>query len=350
MSEIKITHTHADGTLIEGSSKGDGVWETLKGLRDNWRYFRSLGQIGLGQSRDKAAMTHRINRAADALRAAGGHEVTVSIDESQRRTVAEIEADRAERAGARAEHYEERSERVGAQASADYARAREMGSVIPFGQPVMPDHHSYGRDMSYRRRMGRTYDRAFAAMDQAETLADRAKAAEATQAHRESIPATLRRIEKLEADLRRTERDIAGRMDWVDNGTGEYELKLVTPGPRYLAKLEVINADLEEKIAYWRGHVKAAEESGVKVWTRADFTKGDFVRTRGHWYEVERVNPKSLSVPDGTNTGQLTVVTRAEVCHAMGPSQWVRKVTYDDVTGRKSAEEMAAALAETVSA
>ena len=30
----------------------------------------------------------------------------------------------------------------------------------------------------------------------------------------------------------------------------------------------------------------------------------------------------------------------------MGPSRWVRKVTYDDVTGRKSADEMAALLAE----
>ena len=116
MSDIKITHTHADGTLIEGSRKGDGVWETLKGLHDNWRYFRSLGQIGLGQSRDKAAMMHRINRAADALRAAG-HEVAASVDETQRRSVAESEADRRERAEDQGRRYSERSERVGAQAA-----------------------------------------------------------------------------------------------------------------------------------------------------------------------------------------------------------------------------------------
>ena len=30
----------------------------------------------------------------------------------------------------------------------------------------------------------------------------------------------------------------------------------------------------------------------------------------------------------------------------MGPSQWTSKVTYDDVPGRKSADEMAAMLAE----
>ena len=113
---ITITHTHADGTLIEGSAKGDGVYDVLTHLRDNWRYFPSIRRIGIGQSRDRNAHAYRIKRAAEALRAAG-YEVTVSVDESARRTVAEIEADRAERAEARAERYEDRAERVSAQAS-----------------------------------------------------------------------------------------------------------------------------------------------------------------------------------------------------------------------------------------
>lgn len=33
-ADLIIRHTHADGTLIEGSRKGDGVYEILKGLRD----------------------------------------------------------------------------------------------------------------------------------------------------------------------------------------------------------------------------------------------------------------------------------------------------------------------------
>jgi len=342
---ITITHTHAEGTLIEGSRKGDGVWEILRGLGANWRYFRSLGQIGLGQSRDRAAQTWKIERAAEALRAAG-HEVTVTIDESQRRDVAEIEQGRTQRAEARAERYGDRAERTGAQAMADYAKARQMGEAIPFGQPMMPDHHSYGRDRRYRDRMGRTYDRAFAGMDEADELARRAQSAEATQRHRESIPATLRRIAKLEADQRRIQRAIAGRMDWADDGRGGYDYRLVRPGPAYLARLEASAAGIAEHLAYWREHVAQAEASGVKVWTSADFTKGDFVQCRGTWYQVERVNPKSLSVPHGTNTRDLAAVTRDQVRHAMGPSQWVRKVPYDEVAGRKSAAEMAALMAE----
>src|ERR1039457_240607 len=149
---ITITHTHEGGTLIEGSTKGDGVYEVLKGLGTSWRYFPSLRQIGLGQSRDKSAQTWKINAAAEALKTAG-HEVTVQVDESQRRDVATIEADRAERAEARAERLGERAERTSATANADYARARQMGEAIPFGQPMMPDHHSYGRDRRYRDRM-----------------------------------------------------------------------------------------------------------------------------------------------------------------------------------------------------
>jgi hypothetical protein len=51
-------------------------------------------------------------------------------------------------------------------------------------------------------------------------------------------------------------------------------------------------------------------------------------------------------VPHGTNDHLLAVVTRGEVRHAMGPSQWTRKITYDDAQGRKSAAEVAAMLAE----
>lgn len=341
---ITITHTHEGGTLIEGSRKGDGVWEILKATRDNWRYFRSLGQIGIGQSRDKAADTYKIKRAAEALRAAG-HEVTVQVDESKRRTVAEIEADRAQRAEARTERYEERAERRGEAANADYARARQMSEAIPFGQPVMPDHHSYGRDMSYRRRMGRTYDRAFEGMAEAERLADRAQAAEANQSHRESIPATLRRIAKLEADMRAIQRNLEGRLDYVSDGNGGYSLKRVMPSEGRKARLEQMAADLQEQITYWREHVKAAEADGVKVWSREDFAKGDFALTRWGWVEVLRVNTKSLTHPWGANAVHLEVVTRDNVKTALGTPGWTDTVTYDEVRGRKSAAEMAEVLA-----
>ena len=346
MSDITITHTHEDGTLIGGSAKGDGVYEILKGLRGNWRYFPSIRKIGLGQSRDKTAKTWDIGQAAEALRKAG-HEVTVSIDESQRRTVAEIEADRAERAEARAERYEERAENRSEQANADYAKARQMGEAIPFGQPMMPDHHSYGRDRNYRAKMSRTYDRAFEGMDEAKELARRAEAAQANQSHRESIPATLRRIEKLEADLRGVNRNLAGRLEYVSDDAGGYTLKRVMPGEGRKDRLEQMGADLQEQIGYWRGHIAEAEAEGGKVWTRTDFAKGDFALTRWGWVEVLRVNAKSLTHPWGANAVHLEVVTRDNVKTALGTPGWTDTTTYDEIRGRKSAAEMAGVLDKT---
>jgi Domain of unknown function (DUF3560) len=350
VSTITITHTHADGTLIEGSAKGDGVYEILRGCHAHWRWFRSLGCLGLMQSRDKPAKTWLINQAAKALREAG-HEVTVDIDESRRRDVATVEADRAERAGARTERLSERSERRGTEANAAYARAHQMAEAIPFGQPILVGHHSEGRDRNYRAKIERTFGRAFEGMAEAERLQGRAEAAEANQAHRESIPATLRRIERLEAEERGVKRDLTGRMGWIPDGEGGHKYALMRPEGSYRERLEVRATDLGEQLTYWHDQVKAAEESGVKVWSRADFAKGDYVEfgrrwyEAGRWYQIERVNPKSLSVPHGTNDGELQVITRDQVRHAMGPSQWTRKVTYDEVTGRRSAAEMAEALA-----
>lgn len=105
---ITITHSHADGTLIEGSRKGDGAYEVLLELRrqrlGNWRYFPGLRRIGLGQSRDKPAQQWRIDRAADALRAAG-FDVDVEVSEGEPRSFAEAEAERYDRAGERADRH-----------------------------------------------------------------------------------------------------------------------------------------------------------------------------------------------------------------------------------------------------
>jgi hypothetical protein len=333
MATITIRHTHAGGTIIEGSAKGDGVWEVVKDLR--WRY-RPVPGIHIQQSRYKAAQAGRIQAAANALRAAG-HDVTVEIDESERVSFAEQEADRAERAEARAGRYEERSERVGAQAQADYDRARELGSVIPFGQPMMPDHYSYNRDRNYRAKIGRTYDRAFEGMGQAEELARRAESAEATQAHRESVPTTLRRIEKLEAEERTWQRVLDGKPDSHTRRTPDGGYRPAEGTHR--ARVETELASVREQLAYWREHVAKREAEGVKVWTRDDFAKGDYVQFLGTWYAVLRVSAKSVTIPAMINTGP--------VVHATGNRcTWTDTVPYHKVKGRKSAEEMAAMLAE----
>jgi hypothetical protein len=220
-----------------------------------------------------------------------------------------------------------------------------MAEAIPFGQPAMPGHHSYNRDMNYRDRIHSLHGKSITEGDRADYHAGRAAAAEHYRQYREDVPRTLRRIETLEAEERGVKRDLAGRPEQVSDGQDGYKWALVRPDGGYLAQLERRAEALAGELAYWREHVAAREAEGVKVWTRADFAKGDYVRYFGRWYEVERVNPKSLTVPHGNNDHFLPVVTRVLVTHAQGPSEWTAKVTYDEVKGRKSAAEMAAALA-----
>lgn len=205
MTTITITHRDAEGTLIRGSRKGDGVWEVLLGLRDNWRSFRSLGCLGLGQSRDKPVQQWKIDRAADALGAAG-FDVEVKVENGEPRSFAEIEADRYERAEERADRYEGYADNAAARSDAAYARVKRIADGIPFGQPILVDHHSAGRARRDQERMHSGMRRSIDEAEKADYLAGRAAAAESYREHREDVPRTLRRIEKLEAEVRGVQR------------------------------------------------------------------------------------------------------------------------------------------------
>ncbi|MCD9904258.1 hypothetical protein LUR56_37940 [Streptomyces sp. MT29] len=89
---ITIHHTRAEGTLIEGSSKGDGVYEIVR--PHGFRYFPSIEAIGIVRSRDRAAQKGKISGAAAALRQAG-FDVETVIDEDDRRPFTGAEAERA---------------------------------------------------------------------------------------------------------------------------------------------------------------------------------------------------------------------------------------------------------------
>lgn len=61
----------------------------------------------------------------------------------------------------RKERYERLAEKCAAAATSAGNRARQMGSVIPFGQPILVGHHSEGRDRRYRGRVSSLYERSF---------------------------------------------------------------------------------------------------------------------------------------------------------------------------------------------
>lgn len=136
----------------------------------------------------------------------------------------------------------------------------------------------------------------------------------------DAVAEALRRIDKLEAVFRRISRS----------------LRRCVPGSPLSQDLSRQRAEVGEQLEHWRGVVLQAEAEGVKVWSRRDFVRGDFVRYRGVWYEVLRVNAKSVTVPHTRYAAGRDVVRAGDV-----DPGWTWTVGYHSgITGRKSASDM----------
>ncbi|MFF2612345.1 ParB/RepB/Spo0J family partition protein [Kitasatospora sp. NPDC058046] len=288
--DLTITHTRAQGTLLEGSRKGDGVWEIVRPI--GFRSSRTVG-LYLPRSRDRRADTWRIGRAKDALEAAG-FTVAVEIDEYERRSFAEAEADRTERAEERAERFDDRAGRALAASDARHEAARSIMRHIPFGQPILVGHHSQRRAEKDAERIDGHMRKSIAEGKRAQHWAARAEAAGHYEEHRKNPGTTLRRIEKLEAEKRTYERRQAQAVARASKAVdGELDPEVLVDA---LAANDLELLDLCDELGYWRAIVAKAEAEGFKVWGPADFVPGDYALYCGDWHQVARVNAKSLSI------------------------------------------------------
>src|SRR5207245_2545194 len=124
----------------------------------------------------------------------------------------------------------------------------------------------------------------------------RAQAATSTQWYRHQPRATARRIERLEAELRRWQR--------TRNSIGPTDDRAGGASPE-AAQADIQIARLTERLDYWRGELAALEGAGLfRRWTPRDFRPGDQARILGTWYPVARVNTKSLTVELPTRDGE----------------------------------------------
>ncbi|TLQ38825.1 DUF3560 domain-containing protein [Streptomyces marianii] len=342
-ADIVIRHTHEDGTTVEGSARGDGVWEALRSL--GWTYRRTPG-IFIRGSRYKGADRWKINRAADAVRALG-LSCAVVIEETM--SFAEREAARVDAAEDRAQRYADRAGRAAASSQSARDTSDRIGERFWMGQPILVGHHSEGRARRDQERMHNAMRKSIAEGERAGYWASRAAAADAYERYRKNPGRTLRRIEKLEAERRGVLRE----RDGVDDKGRTADVWRREPSEARREELTRRLAEYDEELTYWAETIKEAERRGFKVWGRADFLKGDFVRWRGSWYEVTRVNAKTVTVPhihaayDGGAVGAVggcRVVTRAATAETRHKGS-TYTLPYDEVSGRMSAEQMRAALA-----
>lgn len=322
MSVITLTHSPAEGTLADGTSRGDSAGPVLKAHR--FRYSRTIGMWYLPHSRDKSANTALIERTAAALRQAG-HSVETVIDNDATRSFADAETERAERAEERAERFAGYADSASARSAARSEAGHRMFDAIPLGQPILTGHHSEMRDRAYRNRATDHLEASFREADKATRWSDRSEAVASHQRRRESTGTTLRRIEKLEADERYWARTLE---------TGHNSGGWTTDTPERIAEINRRLTAVREQLEYWRAQIAEKEQAGVKIWSRDDFQKGDFARIGNHWNEIIRVNAKTLTVPYVNNWSRL-VLRRDDPTFLWS---WTRP--YSEVTGRLTRKEM----------
>ena len=294
---LHITHTAGEGTLISGTARGDGTAEILKA--QGWRWSRGLGSWYVPQSRDREAKTWIVDSAVQELRA-GGFLVDVVIDDTARSTE-QVEAGRIERQGHRVEVLDARADRLAVEAVvAD--QTLDALPTYPLGQPILVGHHSEGRmrrDLERRDRAMRVAVDASAAADQA---AAEASAAAGTTGHRYDPRTVGGRIEVIEADIRRLERERDGYSSTVYIAAGGARM-VETFSAAAGARRERIGqriGELTGQRTYWAGVLGRAVDAGAVVvydWTTV--AAGDEVLVGGRWYTVVRANRKTVTVPTG---------------------------------------------------
>lgn len=281
MSALRIEHDELDGTLLHGTARGDRAAEAVKPL--GWRWSGRLGAWFVPRSRARAADRLLIERTAGALRDAG-HDVEVDVDDTVHDR-AELEARQAEHEQQRAERLARRAERHHSQAEQADQAGRAIADRIPLGQPILVGHHSQRRAERDRERIDRAM-RTSIEHDAQARQAERASRAAARAADSRHAPVTVsNRIQRLEAQIRRTQR----ALESATIRTPEQEAW----SQRVRADLERDRADLE----YWTRIRREQIAAGVATNYGPDnVAAGDLVKVRGRWLLVVRANVKTVTV------------------------------------------------------
>lgn len=296
---LTVSHTHATGTLIDGTRRGDGSAEVLKavmnpytGRAGAWRWSRNLGSWYVARSRDTRANTALIEATQAALEAAG-FAVAVEIDDTYR-SVAEVEADAVARQEDRVAALGAKADRSAAAADAAGHRARELADRMPLGQPILVGHHSEARMRKAYENIENASRASVAAYEEAKNAEAKAVAASQIQGAGVTVAGPHNRLPRVK--------------------------QVETHSPAKGAHRERVLAEitrLEDQIGYWKGELAKTAEAGAQMWDAATLEVGDRIRYWGGWDTVAKVNAKSVRLASRAGRlpfDRIKAVTTSDGC------------------------------------
>lgn len=237
--------------------------------------------------------------------------------DTENSSYADREKEREARAAERIDRYTvyaENAARRSASASA-YNRSDDLSARFAGGQPILSGHHSEKRARRDRDQSDAAMRRGIEDAKKVGYWERRTEGVARRAAQRTDPHVTARRIGRLEAE----ERELVRLLERAqDEG--------------YRAQLTDRAGAVAEQLAYWRAHLA---ESGVKLYDRSDFTKGDFALSRGTWWEIKRVNQKTITVESIIGSASRKVYRLSD-----NPYGWTDTIPYTEIEGRKAAAEM----------
>jgi hypothetical protein len=213
----------------------------------------------------------------------------------------QIQAKR-DRAEARQEHLETKAERLTDKADAEIGKSHAILDVIPFGQPILTGHHSEGRHRRDLERADNAMRRGFETQKEADRTAERLRGSISNIVRMDRPDVIKRRIDKIAADQRKVERNLASCRAKLEIGReydyqkGDYITMTEEAKQKFDTSMEWSRnkiVEYGEQIAYWQG---VLNQQGVTFLGPDDFKVGEQVKTRHGLAVVKRVNPKSLTV------------------------------------------------------
>ncbi len=183
-----------------------------------------------------------------------------------------------------AQRIEARAMKARGKSTDHYERSNTLASVIPFGQPMMPGHHSYRSDLSYRKRIWRQMDLFVEFYKKAEWLDNRAEGSRRLQKRTSNISMMQNRLDRLQADLRLVRRNFEEAKRLRERDLDYYRKRLTILASEILPLQEAL-----------------AERGGLpieKAEAERPLQPGDYILIRGRGMYVVKVNQKTIKVAD----------------------------------------------------
>lgn len=212
-------------------------------------------------------------------------------------------------AKARSQTYQGRSSNAHDRYKTHHGAASARAKAIPFGQPMMPDHHSYRRDVNYRNGIERTFRKAFEELGNAQYWKRRAESTIAYAEARLTPRAIANRITSLETDLRYYTRILEEH-----EASGE--------GDSYHAyNTRLWLWFVEGRLAFERALYEALDDDKKAADDTLDLEVGGAFFTFGKWHVIERVNKKTVSYRSGV-LNLKEAKSRIQKRHYMDKATW----------------------------